>query len=67
MSCKEIHKRCKAKKLFNPSWHGPGQGRCQVCEIFIKYDGLFCPCCGNRLRTRPHNRLCKEKFWEKQA
>jgi len=26
-----------------------GQKRCQVCEMFVKWDGLWCPCCGYRL------------------
>jgi hypothetical protein len=31
-----------------------GQKRCQVCQIFIvNWQGLFCPCCGGRLRNRP--------------
>jgi hypothetical protein len=23
-----------------------GQKRCQVCSLFMKSDGLWCPCCG---------------------
>jgi hypothetical protein len=30
-----------------------GQKRCQVCEIFMNCDGLYCPCCRHRLRTKP--------------
>ncbi|MDQ3851427.1 MAG: hypothetical protein M3299_01175 [Thermoproteota archaeon] len=26
-----------------------------MCELFIKWDGLWCPCCGCRLRTKPKN------------
>jgi hypothetical protein len=29
--------------------------RCQQCEIFIKCNGLRCPCCGYKLRSRPRN------------
>ena len=25
--------------------YSTGQKRCQICEIFIKWDGLWCPCC----------------------
>lgn len=64
MSCKGICHRYKAKKLSNLSWYGSGQGRCQTCGIFIKYDGVFCPCCGYRLRKKPRNRLYKEKLLE---
>ena len=30
-----------------------------MCEIFIKWDAIFCPCCGYRLRNGP--RLFKHK------
>ncbi|MDQ3873466.1 MAG: hypothetical protein M3258_07655, partial [Thermoproteota archaeon] len=39
-----------------------GQKRCQICEIFIKWDGLWCPCCGYRLRTKPRNLKYKAKL-----
>ena len=39
--------------------YAAGQKRCQICEIFIKWDGLWCPCCGCRLRMGP--RLFKHK------
>jgi hypothetical protein len=42
--------------------YSTGQKRCQVCEIFLKWDGLWCPCCGYRLRTRPRNLKYKAKL-----
>ena len=39
-----------------------GQKRCQVCEIFLKWDGLWCPCCGYRLRTNPRNSKFKAEL-----
>ena len=50
MTCKGI---CIRHRTSNH--YASGQKRCQVCEIFIKWDGLFCPCCGYKLRTRPRN------------
>ena len=35
---------------------------CQICEIFIKWEGLWCPCCGYRLRTKPRNLKYKAKL-----
>jgi rRNA maturation endonuclease Nob1 len=32
-----------------------GQKRCQACQAFIYWQGLFCPCCGYRLRIGPKN------------
>jgi len=43
-----------------------GQKRCTSCEIFLKYDGLLCPCCGIRLRTGPRARHLKKKLRESE-
>ncbi|MFM8658790.1 MAG: hypothetical protein ACKOCQ_02485, partial [Candidatus Nitrosotenuis sp.] len=42
--------------------YASGQRRCQICEIFIKWEGLWCPCCGYRLRTKPRNLKYKAKL-----
>jgi hypothetical protein len=55
MACKGICVRHKAQKLFGTGRYFIGQKRCQVCEIFVKWDSIWCPCCGYRLRTRPRN------------
>jgi uncharacterized Zn finger protein (UPF0148 family) len=34
--------------------------------LFIKWDGLFCPCCGYRLRIGPRNMKFKAKLRIKQ-
>ena len=51
--------RHKAYKPYCSGRYAAGQKRCQICEIFIKWDGLWCPCCGCRLRMGP--RLFKHK------
>jgi hypothetical protein len=51
MTCKGICIRHKAQKPVGFGRYANGQKRCQICEIFIKWDGLWCPCCGYRLRT----------------
>jgi hypothetical protein len=30
--------------------------------LFIKWDELWCPCCGNKLRTRPRHSKYKAKL-----
>jgi len=55
MSCKEICVKYKTRKGYSK-----GQKRCQICEIFIKWDGVYCPCCSHRLRSHPRN---KTKCW----
>ena len=59
MVCKGICIRHKASGPISSGRYATGQKRCQICEIFIKWDGLWCPCCGYRLRIRP--RLFKHK------
>ena len=34
-----------------------GYCRCSVCDQYLKWDGLWCPCCGTRVRNR--NRTSK--------
>jgi len=68
MSCKNICSRYRAtrpnstKNFGSYSRYGNGQKRCQVCEIFIKWEGLRCPCCQTSLRTRPRPRRCRDKL-----
>jgi len=62
MTCKGICIRYKAQKPVGSGRYATGQRRCQICEIFIKWDGLWCPCCGYRLRTKPRNLKYKAKL-----
>lgn len=65
MGCKDICKKLKAKKPQTGSRYGNGQKRCQVCEIFIMWEGYFCPCCKYRLRSKPRSSANKLKLREK--
>ena len=62
MVCKGICIRHKAMKPVATGRYSIGQKRCQVCEIFLKWDGLWCPCCGYRLRTNPRNSKFKAEL-----
>ena len=62
MNCKGICVRYKAQKPVGTGRYASGQRRCQICEIFIKWEGLWCPCCGYRLRTKPRNLKYKAKL-----
>jgi predicted amidophosphoribosyltransferase len=62
MACKGICVRHKAMKPVGIGRYSTGQKRCQICEIFLKWDELWCPCCGYRLRTRPRNLKYKTKL-----
>ncbi|MBT4327841.1 MAG: hypothetical protein HOD60_13205 [Candidatus Nitrosopelagicus sp.] len=44
--------RDKHKKIYNS-----GASRCNGrCQIFISFTGIFCPCCGVKLRKSPRNK-----------
>jgi hypothetical protein len=62
MSCKGICIRHKVKKKFGGGWYDLGAKRCSVCNIFIKWDEIRCPCCNNVLRTQPNTGKDKEKL-----
>ncbi len=62
MTCKGICTRYKAQKPVGTGRYASGQKRCQICEIFIKLEALWCPCCGYRLRTKPRNLKYKAKL-----
>ena len=55
MVCKGICIRHKALKPVGSGRYANGQKRCHICELFIRWDGPWCPCCGYKLRTRPRN------------
>lgn len=61
MGCKEICFDHKAKS-DGKNRYSNNQKRCQICEIFIKWDGIWCPCCGYMLRTHPRNNKSRKKL-----
>jgi len=64
MSCKGICNRYRAVKPGGNKRYSVGQKRCQICDLFIKVEGLWCPCCGYRLRTKPRGAQAKRNFNE---
>jgi hypothetical protein len=62
MTCKGICIRHKAQKPVSSGRYATGQKRCQVCEIFIRWDEMWCPCCGYRVRTRPRSSKFKQRL-----
>jgi len=62
MTCNGLCLKHKATGSFYGGRYKNGQKRCQKCVIYLKYDGLHCPCCGGNLRTKPRHKILKEKF-----
>ncbi len=57
--CNCICKQFEAKKPLQGTRYGQGQKRCQMCEIWLDYEGVRCPCCHYRLRTKSRLTRCK--------
>ena len=53
MACKGICEKYVIQKPFMSSRYTAGQKRCSICDVFIKYDDIHCPCCGVMLRNNP--------------
>ncbi len=53
--CNEICKRHRATRPVDGKRYSMGQKCCKTCSVFMKYDGIYCPCCGYRLRTMPRH------------
>ena len=42
--------------------------RCTLCELYLKWDGIYCPCCGVRLKHSPSNNKSRQRYRDnKQA
>ncbi|GEM_PF-340611 len=62
MPCKGLCEKYKAKKGYGLFRYAFGQKRCQICQIFIRYGGTRCPCCGYKLRASPRQTKYRIKF-----
>jgi len=61
-SCSNVCARYKATKPVNIGRYAIGQKRCNSCNVFLNWDGMWCPCCNERLRLAPRGSKYKEKF-----
>lgn len=64
MGCNGICHRYKAKKQNNVGRYASGQKRCNVCNMYLNWEGLFCPCCNLRIRMNSRYSKLKEKHLE---
>ena len=56
----------KYEVMRTPIGHyAAGHKRCIPCGIWLIWEGMFCPCCGIHLRTKPRNSGFKKKFEER--
>jgi hypothetical protein len=47
--------------------YATGNKRCQICDLFIKWDGFYCPCCGRKLRIGPRCFKFKARLKKQKA
>lgn len=66
MTCNNICKKYKSKLILNNPRYTDSEKRCNGCEIFIKWDGYHCPCCKQKLRTKPRMSKYKIKLLERK-
>jgi len=62
MPCRGLCEKFKATKPKGIGRYFSGQKRCTTCDIFINYEGLWCPCCLYRLRSNPRATMNKLKL-----
>jgi hypothetical protein len=61
MPCNGICIRHKTSRGY-----ATGNKRCNRCNLFIKWEGLWCPCCGYKLRIGPRLSKFKAKLREQK-
>lgn len=50
MACKDICRTMKIPHTFGHPKYRNGNVWCKTCNVTFKYEGLYCPCCGYRIR-----------------
>lgn len=64
MACNGL---CEKYKVGKPTSdyigrYAAGQKRCAICEIYLIWDGVSCPCCNFTLRTKPRNTINRQQL-----
>lgn len=63
MVCKGTCAKYKANKpLGHRGRYELGQKRCSCCQIFVYWDGRYCPCCGYPLKTKPKSNKARHRL-----
>ncbi len=59
MPCRDICKKYKATKKGHINYNNAK--RCSNCCEYLKYDGVYCPCCNIKLRCKPRSSKARRK------
>ena len=70
MTRMDCSNRCLQHKKSR-GYDTPDSRYCPKCAAFMSWQGMFCPCCGTRLKTKPrhakHRRAYEGRHPEKYA
>jgi hypothetical protein len=66
MACRNLCERFNSRFIVGGSHYANGKKYCRRGEVYILYDGIFCPCCGMVLGTSPTNKRDKERLRQLQ-
>lgn len=64
--CKGTCIKFKAIMYEGRNRYENGQKRCPVCEIFLMWEGIRCPCCTVKLRNTPRGNRARKEIHEKR-
>lgn len=67
MQCREVCKQYKATGTLSKGKYRLGQRRCSYCDIYLEYEGFWCPCCHSRLRWKRRDKNATKRYHEKKA
>ena len=66
--CRGICRQFKFERVR--AYYSEGAKLCKNCDgdsqfgVFIKYDGLRCPCCNGKLTSKPRQSDLKKKYYK---
>ncbi|MGB7956001.1 MAG: hypothetical protein WCF23_18665 [Candidatus Nitrosopolaris sp.] len=66
MACHNLCERFNSRFTVGGSHYGNSKKYCRRCEVYIIYEGIFCPCCDMALRMSPTNKRDKERLRQLQ-
>jgi hypothetical protein len=66
MACKGVCHKYRAVWISQTLRYASGHKRCLGCDLYLKWDGLHCPCCGKKLRCKPRTGKSKQMFVEQK-
>jgi hypothetical protein len=68
MVCRNICERIRYELSFGAGGnYFDDKKYCRRREVYLYYNGFFCPCCGMQLRLTPSSRECKELLRKRKA